>query len=157
MSAHPHRVHGSLCAGAACIFFFLAGQAFLPHLGIQNDEALFASVLYQPRAAAFMLHIGHPSIPLMLMSYLGTLKAWIYSPIFRVFGTGVSALREPVLLAGVASVWLFYLLLRRVAGERAASLDAVCWPWIRCICSPPASTGGRWRCSICCWWQDCSS
>ncbi len=59
MSAHPHRVHGSLCAWAACLFFFSAGRAFLPHLGIQNDEALFASVLYQPRAAAFMLHIGH--------------------------------------------------------------------------------------------------
>ena len=120
MSDHPHRVHGSLCASAACIFFFLAGRAFLPHLGIQNDEALFAEVLYQPRAAAFMLHIGHSHVPLMLMSYLGTLKAWIYSPIFRAFGTGVSALRDPVLLAGVASVWLFFLLLRRVAGERAA-------------------------------------
>ena len=120
MSAHPHRVHGSLCAGAACLFFLLAGRAFLPHLGIQNDEALFASVLYQPRAAAFMLHIGHSRVPLMLMSYLGTLKALLYSPIFRVFGTGVSALRAPVLLAGVASVWLFYMLLRRVSGERAA-------------------------------------
>jgi 4-amino-4-deoxy-L-arabinose transferase-like glycosyltransferase len=56
----------------------------------------------------------------MQMSYLGALKSWIYSPIFHVFGTGVSALRDPVLLAGVASVWLFFLLLRRVAGERAA-------------------------------------
>jgi 4-amino-4-deoxy-L-arabinose transferase-like glycosyltransferase len=113
-------MYGSLCAWAACIFFFLAGLAFLPHLGVQNDEALFASVLYQPRAAAFFLHIGHSTVPLMLMSYLGTLKAWVYSPIFRVFGTGVWALRAPVLLAGVASVWLFFLLLRRVAGERAA-------------------------------------
>jgi 4-amino-4-deoxy-L-arabinose transferase-like glycosyltransferase len=113
-------VHGSLFAGAACLFFFLAGRAFIPHLGIQNDEALFATVLYQPRAAEFTLHIGHSQVALMLMSYLGTLKAWIYSPIFRVFGTGVSALRDPVLLAGVASVWLFYMLLRRVAGERAA-------------------------------------
>ena len=120
MSAHPHRVYGSLCAGAACIFFFLAGLPFLPHLGIQNDEALFASILYQPRAAAFLLHIGHYRLPLMLMTYLGALKAWIYLPIFRVFGTGVPALRVPVLLAGVASIWLFFLLLRRAAGERAA-------------------------------------
>jgi 4-amino-4-deoxy-L-arabinose transferase-like glycosyltransferase len=120
MSVHPQKVPGALCAGVACIFFFFAGRAFIPHLGIQNDEALFASVLYQPRAADFMLHIGHFQVPLMLMSYLGTLKAWIYCPIFRVFGTGASALRDPVLLAGVASVWLFFLLLRRVAGERAA-------------------------------------
>jgi 4-amino-4-deoxy-L-arabinose transferase-like glycosyltransferase len=109
-----------VCAGAACLFFFLAGRAFLPHLGIQNDEALFASVLYQPRAAEYVLPIGRSQVPLMLMSYLGTLKAWVYSPIFHAFGTGVSALRDPVLLAGAASVWLFFLLLRRVAGERAA-------------------------------------
>ena len=120
MSARPHSVRGSLCAWAACLFFFSAGRAVLSHLGIENDEALFASVLYQPRAAAFMLHIGHWRVPLMLMSYLGTLKAWIYCPIFRLFGTGVSALRDPVLLSGAASVWLFFLLLRRVAGERAA-------------------------------------
>ena len=122
MSDLPHRVHGSLCAAVACLFFLLAGWAFLPRLGIQNDEALFASILYQPRAAEFMLHIGRHQVPLMLMSYLGALKAWLYSPIFHVFGTGVSALRAPVLLAGVASVWLFFLLLRRVAGERAATI-----------------------------------
>ena len=29
-------------------------------------------------------------------------------------------MRAPMLLAGAASVWLFYLLLRRIAGERAA-------------------------------------
>ena len=29
-------------------------------------------------------------------------------------------MRVPMLLAGAASVWLFYLLLRRIAGERAA-------------------------------------
>jgi hypothetical protein len=52
-------VPGRLCAGAACLFFFFAGRAFIPHLGVQNDEALFASVLYAPRAADFMLHIGH--------------------------------------------------------------------------------------------------
>lgn len=56
----------------------------------------------------------------MLMSYLGTLKSWIYAPIFHVFGTGISAMRDPVLLAGVASIWLFYLFLLRAAGRRAA-------------------------------------
>jgi 4-amino-4-deoxy-L-arabinose transferase-like glycosyltransferase len=58
----------------------------------------------------------------MLMSYLGTLKSWLYRPIFQWFGVGVSVVRLPMLLAGAASVWLFYRLLRRVAGERAALL-----------------------------------
>ncbi len=56
----------------------------------------------------------------MLMSYLGTLKAYLYKPIFRAFGTGVYAFRVPALLIGTSSVFLLYLLLRRVSGERAA-------------------------------------
>jgi len=57
---------------------------------------------------------------LMLMSYLGTLKTFLYKPLLLWFGTGVWTVREPALLAGAASVWLFYLLLRRTVGERAA-------------------------------------
>jgi 4-amino-4-deoxy-L-arabinose transferase-like glycosyltransferase len=61
-------------------------------------------------------------LPLMLRNYLGTLKSWIYRPLLRYFGTGVRVTRIPALLAGVASLWLFYLLVRRVAGERAAMI-----------------------------------
>ncbi|MGD0497339.1 MAG: glycosyltransferase family 39 protein [Bryobacteraceae bacterium] len=107
-------------AATACLFFLLAGQAFIPRLGVQNDEAFFGFAFLQPRAAVVIRLIGHAGLPIMLMSYLGALKAWVYRPIFAVFGTGVWSLREPVLLAGVASVWLFYLLLRRIAGARAA-------------------------------------
>lgn len=104
----------------SCAFFFLAGVAFIPRLGMQNDEALFAAPWYQPREEGYTLHLGHTRLPLMLMNYLGTLKSWIYRPLFRWFGTGPRVTRIPALLAGVASLWLFYLLLRRVAGERAA-------------------------------------
>ncbi|HEV3330761.1 MAG TPA: glycosyltransferase family 39 protein [Bryobacteraceae bacterium] len=89
---------------------------------MQNDEALFASPWFQPKWEEYGLQVGHTRLPLMLMNYLGTVKSWIYRPLFHWFGTGESVTRIPVLLAGVASVWLFYLLLRRVAGERAATI-----------------------------------
>lgn len=76
--------------------------------------------LFQPFGGAYALTVGHSQLTLMIMSYLGGLKAWIYSPIFHLFGTGVLALRVPVVVAGAASVWLFFLLVRRIAGERAA-------------------------------------
>jgi len=104
---------------AACLFFFGAGQCFLPLLGVQNDEALFGAAIFEPRVS-YTIKFAHSRLPIMLMSYLGTLKSWIYAPIFKVFGAGVPALRDPMLLAGVAGVWLFYLLMRRIAGERAA-------------------------------------
>lgn len=56
----------------------------------------------------------------MLMSYLGATKSILLRPILVNFGVGLHTVREPMLLAGVASLWLFFLLLRRVAGNRAA-------------------------------------
>jgi hypothetical protein len=114
-----HRFKCHYPALISCLFFFTAGRALLPHLGVQNDEALFAAPLFDPRSG-YVIKFGHTHLPIMLMSYLGTLKSWIYVPLFHWFGTGISAMRDPVLLAGVASVWLFYLLLLRVAGRRAA-------------------------------------
>jgi hypothetical protein len=105
---------------AACLFVFAAGQSFIPRLGIENDEAVFANSLFRSNAAYYQ--VG--SIPLMVTSYAGTLKTWLYAPIFRVFGTGARALREPMLIAVALSVWLFFLLLRRAAGTRAAVIGA---------------------------------
>ena len=105
---------------AACTIFFLAGQVFIAHLGIEDDEALFAGPIFEPRTAEYAYRVGHSHIPLMLMSYLGTLKTLLYRPILGLFGTGPWAVREPALLMGAAGAWLFFLLLGRVAGYRAA-------------------------------------
>ncbi len=61
----------------------------------------------------------------MLMSYLGCLKTLLYAPILRWFGSSAYAVREPALLIGAASIWVFYLLLRNAAGIRAAIVG--CW------------------------------
>ena len=111
---------GTACVLAACAYFFCAGCALIPHLGVQDDETLFAQAIYPPRYELFAVHLGRFSVPLMLMSYLGALKSWVYWPILHVFGAGIATLRVPMLMAGVASVWLLYLLLRRTAGEAAA-------------------------------------
>ncbi len=103
-----------------CIFFFFAGHTFIPRLGMEADEALFAQGLFEPRGELYSLHIGKSVVPIMLMSYVGALKSIIYGPILRNLGISLRTCREPMLLAGVASVWLLFLLLRRVAGERAA-------------------------------------
>ena len=71
------------------------------------------------RSATYLRLFHHPW-PVLLMSYLGTLKTLIYNPILHIFGNSVWALREPVLLAGAFTIVLFFLLLRRASGERAA-------------------------------------
>ena len=110
-------------AVAACLFFFAAGQFFIPLLGVEDDEALFATPILQPKTGMWV-KVWHSHFLFMLMSYLGTVKTWIMAPVLRVFGTSVWAIREPALIAGAASIWLFYLLLRRTNGARAAVLGA---------------------------------
>ncbi len=106
---------------AASVGLFLMGQAFVNRLGIENDEAVFANPLFLPGAAEY--NWGH--VPLMIVSYAGALKTWLYAPIFGLFGAGVRSLREPVLAAAALTVWLFFLALRRAAGARAAAIGAV--------------------------------
>ncbi|MGA2272518.1 MAG: glycosyltransferase family 39 protein [Bryobacteraceae bacterium] len=116
----PTEIRERIEAAAAIGFFLLSGMAFIGSLGIEVDEALPAGPLYQPKSWYYAWHFGHARIPLMHMSYLGTLKTWIWRPIFQWWGTGVWPLRFPALLAGAVSIWLFYCFLRATVGARAA-------------------------------------
>lgn len=109
-----------LAGAAAAVFFLFSGVIFAPHLGIQNDEALFASPLYPPKGWFYRIRLFHSDIPLLLMSYLGTLKTLLYIPICHWFGTHQEAVRIPALIAGAAGIWLFFRLLARLAGYRTA-------------------------------------
>jgi 4-amino-4-deoxy-L-arabinose transferase-like glycosyltransferase len=122
---HTPTFRSTAFAAILCIFFFCAGLAFIPHVGIEADEALFAQGVYRPRGDIYSIHIGRSNVPIMLMSYLGALKSIVYGPVLRNLGVGLHTLRIPMLLAGTISVWLFFLLLRRVAGERAALIGCV--------------------------------
>ena len=53
--------------------FFALGLMFVPLAGIQNDEAIFTTPIYQ-NVFEFRIRAFHHNFPLMLMSYLGTLK-----------------------------------------------------------------------------------
>src|SRR5260221_11927078 len=109
-------------AGAACCLFILLGMAVIPYAGIQNDEALFAGPLNQPIHRAFRARLFHRDIPLMVMSYIGTLKTLLYWPIFAWLGANVWTTRLPMLLAGAITIFLFFRLATRAAGPYAALL-----------------------------------
>jgi len=106
------------------LLFILISLAFIPQAGIQNDEALFASGIYQQMGIAQGVKIFGHRIPVMLISYLGALKSWLYAPIFRLWKPSAFSLRVPVILAAGGTIWLFWSLLRRIAGDRAANTGA---------------------------------
>lgn len=105
-----------------CILFILLGILFIPYAGVQNDEALFAAPLYGPFAHEFRARIFHHDIPLMLMTYLGTLKTWIFALIFSIWTPNIWSVRIPPILVGAASIYAFWRLLQRTAGTGAAVL-----------------------------------
>jgi 4-amino-4-deoxy-L-arabinose transferase-like glycosyltransferase len=106
---------------ALCLLFCAIGLWFLPYPGAQYDELLFLNGVLRPEVAEGWVRLPWAGrVPTMLMTYLGTLKALIYAPVFRFFGLDDWTLRVPALLAGALSVWLFFLACRRLAGAGAA-------------------------------------
>ncbi len=115
----------TLVALASCAWFILTAQPFITRIGVQNDEAAFAAPIYLPNSALYYFRIGPVRLPMMLASYAGTLKTLLWTPVVGLFGPNAWSVREPAVLLGALTIWLFFLLLRRVAGERAAAVGAV--------------------------------
>jgi hypothetical protein len=114
--------------GLCCCLPILAGCALISYAGIQMDESLFAGPYYQPVPREFRLRVFHHDIPLMVMTYIGTLKTLVYWPLLAIFRSGFEAhplraawvLRLPTVLAAALTVWLFFYLAERSAGRRTA-------------------------------------
>lgn len=108
----------------ASALFLILGAALIPYAGVQNDEALFGVPLYLFNAKDLSIIVFHRHIPLMVMSYVGTLKTWIYSAIFHVGPVNVWTVRLPMVLAGALTVFIFYRFTLRAAGPAAAGIAA---------------------------------
>lgn len=107
------RSRGALAVILA--LFVATAMLFVTRPGIEADEAV---VITRGTYSFF-------SIPVMHFSYVGALKSWFYLALFAFVKPGPVSLRLPTVLAGAASVWLFFLLLDRTIGRRAAWIGAV--------------------------------
>ena len=103
-----------------CLLCFATGVLWVSHIGIQSDEALFTSAIYPPFGPQFRLRAFHHDIPLMVMSYVGSLKSAIWAPIFFLWYPSPASLRVPSVLLAAVTVWLFYKLLLEALGPRTA-------------------------------------
>ncbi len=100
---------------AVLLLFIVTAMLFVSRAGIEADEALVAN------PALYSWH----HIPLMEMSYLGTLKSWFYLALFAFVRPGAVSLRTPTVLLGAFAIWLFFVLLDRTVSRRAAWIGAV--------------------------------
>lgn len=108
------------------LLFLFLGIGFLPLAGVQEDEVYFATAIYHlPEATVFDAHLLHRNVPLMLLSYLGALKSWIYYPIFDRIRPGYLTVRLPMLLVAALSIWVFFRILEKLHGRKVAWVGGI--------------------------------
>ena len=109
----------NLLAVVLCGLFLAVSLPWITRLGIQTDEAIFAGGIYPPFAGQFIVRIFKHDVPLMVMSYVGSLKSLIWRMIFFLWQPSPASVRIPALLLSALCIWLLYRLLAATVGVRA--------------------------------------
>lgn len=92
-----------LCMGV----FVLIGVYNINAPGLYYDETLFVNAATGAEADLFIFkRVGN--IPVMLMPYIGALKAWLYYPLFRMFEVDYLSLRLPAIFFGLLGICLLW-------------------------------------------------
>ena len=121
------RLSDGLAITAACIFIFLAAYRIeLP--GLYMNELDFVNAA-QGAPDNTMIYMRLGPVPLLVFPYIGALKAWIYTPIFGLFGVSALTIRLPVILIAAVTLLIFYQLMRAKLGAVWATIAV----WIMAV------------------------
>lgn len=100
---------------AALAALFLALGCFVLDMpGVQADEALFASVLFEPKVSPVGVRLIFGWVPAMCYPYIGTLKSGIFAVIWRFFEPSAATVHFPALVIGAMSIYIFTRTLQRL-------------------------------------------
>ena len=95
---------------ASLLLIYFALATYKIHLpGLYYDEMLFVGP-----AAGERPYLKVCGLPLLTFPYIGALKAWLYTPIFKLFEPSVVSIRLPVILISCGTLAFGYLLVRRI-------------------------------------------
>ena len=108
----------------AILWFIVTASRDIALPGLDYDELTFVNAATGGGSTMFVTHrvLG---IPVMVMDYYGALKAYLYAPIFALFGASAATIRWPVILISAGSLGLIYALGRLSFGPFAAAILTV--------------------------------
>src|ERR1700754_2245959 len=110
------------------LFIFLLaitlGCLKIDHPGLYHDELLFGNAAVGGKTNTFV-RTRILGFPVLLMSYIGALKSWIYYPIFYLLQVNYWTIRFPSLFIGLTGGALLVLALRKGFGRSAAISGAL--------------------------------
>lgn len=88
-----------------CALFFGVGIMWISRPGLQNDEVIFGAGIYPPFSRAQSVRAFKHEFPLMVMTYLGTLKSILYRAlVFPFVEPSGASVRVPAVAIGAVSV-----------------------------------------------------
>jgi 4-amino-4-deoxy-L-arabinose transferase-like glycosyltransferase len=112
---------GMAAALLFCALFLALGTLLLADIGLETDEGLFAAALYPPPLNRdFTIRVFRHQLPLMVMTYVGATKAWLYAPILALIPPSAFLVRFVALLIGAGTLLLFYWFVRKILGNPPA-------------------------------------
>ena len=108
------------------VIYLAFSVPFLNRPGLEYDEVLFGSGALGLKGGfiEYRWSIAGHQVPLMLMPYIGAIKAYIYKSLFLLFSPSALTVRLPVILIGLMVLILTYHLTRNLFGKLTALLAA---------------------------------
>lgn len=102
---------------ALCMLYFIITAAYpLDSPGLYYDEVLFVNAATEQTGDHFIYQRAF-GLPIMVMPYIGALKAYIFLPVFKLFGVSPASIRIPVILmSSITLIVLFYTVTRISTG-----------------------------------------
>jgi hypothetical protein len=107
-----------------CLTALLLACWKLSDPGLYYDEMLFVNAAVGGRGDIFMRY-KLAGIPILLMDYIGALKAWLYYPVFSIFPVNSWSVRLPAILIGLSGGMMLVAALWRGFGRFAALAGAL--------------------------------
>jgi 4-amino-4-deoxy-L-arabinose transferase-like glycosyltransferase len=109
--------------GSAVALHLFFSLVYLDLPGLQYDELLFVNAAMgnvDGTFVAWQVQILGKKLPIMLMEYIGALKALLYAPIFKLFGMSPATVCLPVILIGLITLLVTYAFVQRIFGRWVA-------------------------------------
>lgn len=88
------------------VYFVAVASLWLSRPGLEMDEVNFVDASLGGYGHQIFVSERLLGIPLLVIPYIGTLKAAVFAPIFAVFGVSVATVRLPAIAISAASLVL---------------------------------------------------
>jgi len=93
--------------GGILLLFIILSIIELDKPGVTADQLLFVNAAIGPLDGSYIFKMIR-GFPIFLMAYIGALKAYIYGPIFDLFGVNIYSIRLPVIFIMASGLLILY-------------------------------------------------